>query len=181
MKKTRKLFEQKTLFENPSKQAVSKEFISVYRISLVKDQHVSFEQTPLSNSAQAQQILQKLIKCQGQSDREQFCIILLNAKNVMIGLNIVSTGGITAATVYPREVMKPAILTNACAMILCHNHPSSDVTPSEADIAVTKKIIQASKLLDIQVHEHLIINMENDFYFSFADHGIIRQLYSETD
>ncbi len=180
MKRNPRAFEQLNLFQVNEKMEQPC-FASVYRISLVKDRHVSFEQTPLCNSVQAQRILKELIRSQGQSDREQFCVILLNAKNVMIGLNIVSTGSITSATVYPREVVKPAILANACAMILCHNHPSNDVTPSEADIAVTRKIIQASKLLDIQVHEHLIISMDNDCYYSFADHGIISEIYGEID
>jgi len=178
MKKNQCVFEQQTLFRNTEKHKPTK-FISLYRVSLVKDQNVKFEQTPLNNSSQALRIIQKLIKVQGQSDREQFCIILLNAKNQIIGLNIVSTGDLTSATVHPREVMKPAILANACAMILCHNHPSNDLTPSSPDISITKKIIQASNLLGIMVHEHLIINMENEDYYSFADNGIIRSIYDE--
>jgi len=172
------VFEQKALFQELPDQDKVK-FISLYRVSLVKDQHVAFEQTSLSNSAQAQQIIQKLIRTKGQPDREQFCIILLNAKNQITGLNIVSTGSLTAATVHPREVLKPAILANACAMILCHNHPSNDLTPSETDICITKQIVQASKLMGIQVHEHLIINMEDDDYYSFADQGIIHRMYSD--
>jgi len=179
-KKPPKPFKQKTLFQEYEEQENSK-FISVYRISLVRDQLVEFEQSPLNNSTQAIRIIQKLIETQGQSDREQFCIIMLNAKNVMIGLNIVSTGSLTAATVYPREVLKPAILANACAMILCHNHPSNDLTPSDADISLTKQIIQASKIIGIQIHEHLIISLEDDRYYSFADHGIIKRIYDEID
>lgn len=172
------VFEQLALFQK-SKEPDSNKFISVYRVSLIKDEHVQFEQTPLSNSAQAQHVIQKLVQINGQTDREQFCILLLNAKNQMIGLNIVSTGSLTAATVHPREVLKPAILANACAMILSHNHPSNDLTPSENDIGITKQIVHASILMGIQVHEHLIINMENNDYYSFADQGIIRSIYDE--
>lgn len=179
-KQTPKAFKQKALFQEYEEPEKSK-FISVYRVSLVRDQDVAFEQSPLSNSAQAHKIIQKLIETQGQSDREQFCIILLNAKNQMIGLNIVSTGSLTAATVHPREVLKSAILANACALILCHNHPSGDVSPSDADIALTKQIIQASKIMEIQIHEHIIISMEDERYYSFADHGIIKQIYNEID
>lgn len=170
---------QQRLFEAPPKPLTDGKFISVYRVSLVRDQHVEFEQEPLSNSGKAQQIIQKLIQTRGQPDREQFCIILLNAKNQMIGVNIVSTGCLTSASVHPREVLKPAILANACGMILCHNHPSNDLTPSEADIYLTRQIIQASKAMGIQVHEHLIINMENALYYSFADQGLIRNIYDE--
>ena len=153
--------------------------ISVYRVSLVKDESISFENVRLANSQEAQALIQNLILTKGQPDREQFVVALLNAKNEMIGLNIVSVGALSSAPVHPREVLKPAILANSAAMILCHNHPSNDLQPSPDDIAITNKIIQAAEIVGIQVHEHLIINMEDDRYFSFADQGLISQMYSE--
>jgi hypothetical protein len=92
--------------------------ISVYRVSLVKDESVSFGNVRLANSQQAQALIQNLILTKGQPDREQFVVALLNAKNEMIGLNIVSVGALSSAPVHPREVLKPAILANAAAMIL---------------------------------------------------------------
>ena len=133
----------------------------------------------MNNSKEAQAIIQQLIKTQGQSDREQFCIILLNAKNEMIGVNIVSIGALSSASVHPREVLKPAILANSAAMVLSHNHPSGDLTPSPEDLAITKKIVQASEAIGIQVHEHIIISMDDDRYYSFADHGLIKRFYDE--
>ena len=153
--------------------------ISVYRVSLVKDESVSFGGVRLFNSQQAQALIQNLILTKGQPDREQFVVLLLNAKNEMTGLNIVSVGGLSSATVHPREVLKPAILANAAAMILCHNHPSNDLEPSPDDIAVTRKIIRAAGIIGIQVHEHLIINMDDTRYYSFADQGIIARIYDE--
>ncbi len=149
--------------------------ISVYRVSLVKDESVSFGNVRLANSQEAQ----NLILTKGQPDREQFVVALLNAKNELIGLNIVSVGALSSAPVHPREVLKPAILANSAAMILCHNHPSNDLQPSPEDIAITKKIIQAAEIVGIQVHEHLIISMENDRYYSFADHGTIARMYAD--
>ena len=81
-----------------------------------------------------------MIREMGQPDREQFCVLMLNAKNMIIGMNIVSIGGVSSAPVHPREVLKPAILANACALILAHNHPSGDLTPSNADKAITQKL-----------------------------------------
>jgi len=104
---------------------------------------------------------------------------MLSAKNEIIGLNIVSIGGLSAASVFPREVLKPAILANSAAMILCHNHPSNDLTPSPEDMAITKKIVQASEIVGITVHEHIIISMDDDRYYSFADAGIIKRFYGE--
>ena len=170
---------QQSLFSAPGNRINNNKFISTYRVSLVRDRHLPFEQCRLSNSQQAQKIIRNLIDTHGQSDREQFIVVLLNAKNEIIGLNIVSTGTVTAAPVCPREVLKPAILANASAMILSHNHPSDDLNPSPDDIAATTRIVQASEIIGIQVHEHLVISMSSDRYFSFADAGIIKRIYDE--
>lgn len=156
-------------------------FISVYRVSLVKDNHVQFEQTPVCSAPEAQRIIQKLITTLGQPDREQFCVILLNTKNRIIGLNIVSVGDLSSAVVHPREVLKPAILANASCMILCHNHPSEDLVPSAQDKKITAKIVKAASIMGITVHEHLIINMENDRYYSFYENGLIQKIYRHLD
>ena len=111
---------QQDLFSIPQDQSVSK-FVSIYRVSLVKDKSISFGHRRMNNSKDAQSLIQCLIKTQGQPDREQFCVILLSVKNEIIGLNIVSIGGLSSASVHPREVLKPAILANSAAMILCHN------------------------------------------------------------
>ena len=169
---------QQDLFRTPSVQSAGKS-ISVYRVSLVKDATVSFGQARVSNSHQAQALIQNLILTRGQPDREQFVVALLNAKNAIIGLNIVSVGALSSTTVHPREVLKPAIIANSSAMILCHNHPSNDLEPSIDDLAITEKIVRAADIVGIQVHEHLIINMENDKFYSFADRGIIKRIYDE--
>ena len=166
------------LFSAPKNQSASK-FVSIYRVSLVKDKSISFGQRRMNNSQEAQSLIRSLIKTQGQSDREQFCVILLNTKNEIIGMNIVSIGGLSSATAHPREVLKPAILANSAAMILCHNHPSNDLEPSPDDLAITKRIIQASGVIGIAVHEHIIISMDDARYYSFADNGIIKRFYDE--
>ena len=172
---------QQNLFGAPDNRLKRSKFISIFRITLVKDRRVAFEQCQLINSQQSQPLIKKLIESQGQPDREQFCVILLNSKNEIIGLNIVSTGNLSSTPVHPREVLKPAILCNASAMILSHNHPSGDLSPSPEDIAITVRIVQASEIMGIQVHEHLIISMQDDSYFSFADNGLISKFYDEID
>jgi DNA repair protein RadC len=172
-------FAQQCLFRTPSNQSASKS-ISVYRVCLVKDATVSFGQEAfVNNSHQAHALIQNLILTRGQPDREQFVVALLNAKNHIIGLNIVSVGVLSSAPIHPREVLKPAILANSSAMILCHNHPSNDLSPSVDDLEVTRKIIKAADIVGIQVHEHLIINMEDKRFFSFADEGIIKKIYDD--
>jgi DNA repair protein RadC len=172
---------QQNLFGAPDNRLKHSKFISIFRITLVKDRRVAFDNAKLTNSHQSQPLIKKLIESQGQPDREQFCVILLNTKNEIIGLNIVSTGNLSSAPVHPREVLKPAILSNASAMILSHNHPSGDLSPSPEDIAITARIVQAAKIMGIQVHEHLIISMQDDSYYSFADNMLIKSMYDEID
>jgi DNA repair protein RadC len=152
----------------------------VYRVCLVKDHSVTFsENCNITNPSQAQAILKDLILTRGQPDREQFIVAMLNCKNDLIGFNIVSVGSLSAATVHQREVLKPAILANAASIMMCHNHPSGDPHPSEEDRLLTRTIVQAADIIGIRVLEHLIITMDNDRYFSFADQGLIEKAYSE--
>ena len=92
------------------------------------------------------------------SDREMILSIMLTAKNDLIGVETVSIGSVTATTTTPRDVFKSAILANAVSIILCHNHPSGDLTPSGEDIRITKKLIEAGELLGINVLDHLIVS-----------------------
>jgi DNA repair protein RadC len=179
LKKKRCDSNQQCLFDHVDSNPIASKFIAAYRVMLVRDQSLPFEQTKLSNSREAQSILRKLIKTYGQSDREQFCVALLNNKNEVIGLNIVSIGAVSYAPVHPREVLKPAILASATGMILAHNHPSEDVSPSREDEALTIRIVKAAHIIGIKVHEHLIISMWGERYFSFADAGIIQRIYDE--
>jgi DNA repair protein RadC len=91
------------------------------------------------------------------SDREIFLSIMLTVRNELIGVETVSIGSVTASIIMPREVFKSAILANAVSVILCHNHPSGDLTPSREDISVTKKLIETGELLGIKVLDHLIV------------------------
>jgi DNA repair protein RadC len=170
---------QPCLFDHADSRPNVSKFITAYRVMLVRDHDLPFESGSLSNSRQAHIIIRKLIETCGQSDREQFCVVLLNNKNEVIGLNIVSIGAVSFAHVHPREVLKPAILASATAMILCHNHPSEDLSPSREDEAITARIIKACHIIGIKVHEHLIISMWEERYFSFADAGIIKRIYDE--
>jgi DNA repair protein RadC len=165
------------LFSVAENQNQMSRFVSAYRISLVRDERVRFNAQSVYNPTDAQRCLQDLIKKMGQPDREQFCVLMLNAKNIIIGMNIVSVGGLSSAPVFPRDVLKPAILANAAALVLGHNHPSGDITPSIADHEITKTIIQAANVIGITIHEHLIISMDDEKYFSFAQEGLIQDAY----
>lgn len=91
------------------------------------------------------------------ADREQFRVLFLDKKNVLIGDEVQQVGTVDHTPVYPREVVKRALELSATAIILVHNHPSGDPAPSQADIAMTHKIIEAALPLGIIVHDHVII------------------------
>lgn len=96
-------------------------------------------------------------------DREKFVAIALNSKAMVIGYNVVSIGSLSTTTVHPREVIKFAVMANAAAVILLHNHPSGDVTPSETDIETTMRLSEALKLVGIKVLDHIITGEKESF------------------
>jgi len=95
---------------------------------------------------------------------EQFKIMLLNQKNCVLGIADISTGGITSTIIDPRIVLQHALKSHSVGLILAHNHPSSNPTPSEADVAITKKLAEAGKVMDIQILDHLILCGDGTFY-----------------
>lgn len=104
-------------------------------------------------------------------DTEQFRILFLDRKNVLIADEAQAKGTIDHVPVYPREVVKRALELNAAALILVHNHPSGDPTPSQADITMTTQIEQAARALSIEVHDHLIIGKSREL--SFRSEGLL--------
>jgi len=92
------------------------------------------------------------------SDREMLLSIMLTVKNDLIGVETVCIGSIIKITIAPRDVFKSAILANAVAIIVCHNHPSGDLIPSDADMELTKQLVDAGELLGIKVLDHLIVS-----------------------
>ena len=90
-------------------------------------------------------------------DREEFRVLLLNTKNGLIKKSEISRGSLNASIVEPREVFKDAIAASAASMILVHNHPSGDPTPSAEDVTVTKRLVKAGELLNISVLDHIIL------------------------
>jgi DNA repair protein RadC len=101
-------------------------------------------------------------------DREKVIVIGLDIKNKPTLINVVCIGSINCAAVSPRNVFAPLILSNAASFLICHNHVTGDVQPSQADIETTKTLREVGKMLQIQLVDHLIIGEEMKFY-SFAN------------
>ena len=84
---------------------------------------------------------------------------------------VISEGTLSASLVHPREVFKPAILESAASIILLHNHPSGDPTPSQEDLRLTRQLVECSRLMDLRIHDHVVIGRGR--YVSFAEKGMI--------
>lgn len=106
-----------------------------------------------------------------RSPNEEFRVLFLDRKNVLIADEVQTRGTVDHAPVYPREIVKRALELSASAMILVHNHPSGDPTPSKADIAMTREIVTAAKTLGLAVHDHLVIGRAG--HSSFKSLGLI--------
>ncbi len=104
--------------------------------------------------------------------KEHFCLLLLNTKNHVIGWHVVSIGSLTASIVHPREVFSVAVVHHAAAIILAHNHPSGDPTPSREDIAVTQRLSKTGKVMDIPVLDHIILG--NGRFVSMKEKGLVQ-------
>ena len=97
--------------------------------------------------------------------REQFRTLFLDRRNHLLRDELVADGTVDHAPVYPREIIRRALELSASSLILVHNHPSGDPTPSQADIVVTRQIVDAAKLFGIQVHDHLVLGRQGTASF----------------
>ena len=152
-------------------------FVSQYRVKLVREGGLPFAKCRIENAKKAHSLIRKFIETHGQSDRKQFVVLMLNEEREVIGLNMVATGSFSTIAVGSREILKPAILTNASAIILCHSQPNGDVQPSDEDLTSNERIVWAACFFSVLVIDHLIISTADKRYFSFTEHGIIQKIY----
>ena len=134
------------------------------RVCLVRE-GTSDEIMKINNETDAYELVKDEL---AGSDREMLLSVMLTVRNDLIGVETVSIGSITASTTTPRDLFKSAILANAVAIIVCHNHPSGNLIPSDEDIELTKQLIAAGEILGIKVLDHLIVS--NQGYKSLRDH-----------
>ena len=133
--------------------------IPVYKVALVKESNYAVDRKRITQPEDAYQML---INYFDGIDREQFVVMMTDTKNKVIGINTVSIGCLDRTIIHPREVFKPAILCNAAAIIIAHNHPSGNAEPSKDDIKTTEQLVNAGKLLGITVLDHMTIG-EGEF------------------
>lgn len=142
--------------------------ITALEIGRRRNSQKILERNKISSSKDAAIVFQQQI---GDLPNEEFWVMFLNQGNRIIKTEQISRGGITQTSVDVRVIFKRALELMTTAIILSHNHPSGNLTPSPADKSITKKIKEGASLLDIQVLDHVIVSQKN--YFSFADEGLI--------
>lgn len=139
---------------------------SLFELGRRKIGNEAGEKRKISSSRDAFNIMSPILS---DLQHEEFWIILLNRANKIIGKKQISSGGVAGTVADPKIIFKFALDSLASALVLCHNHPSGNTQPSEADNQLTKKIKEAGRLLDITVLDHIIV-AEKAFY-SYADEG----------
>jgi DNA repair protein RadC len=147
--------QQASLFPLPAGRPPRPYRVPIYRVQLVRDASLTLAQPQCRSSRDSAAMFRCYL---GDAlDREHFVVALLDTKNKLIGINTVSIGSLNASVVHPREVFKPAILANAHAILCAHNHPSGAPQPSQEDRVLTKRLVDAGKLLGINVLDHIIL------------------------
>lgn len=124
------------------------------------------QKNKISNSKDAFEVFQNYVS---DIQHEEFWVMMLSRSNNIIKTTSISEGGVAGTVVDPKKIFKLALENNASSLILCHNHPSGNIMPSDADFRLTRKIKAAGEMLEININDHLIIGDEK--YYSFADQG----------
>jgi len=129
----------------------------------------------ITASTDARDILLTAFNEETFEHHEEFYILLLNRNNKVLGIKKHSSGGNAGCIIEAKFIVQAAILANACGVILCHNHPSGNIKPSEADKSITDKVKTGCSIFDIKVLDHIILgeHSKEGNYFSFADEGLL--------
>ena len=146
--------------------------INLYSVKQVKEKGglYDLDSKKITSPDNARDVVQTVLDLNNEAV-EKMGAINLNTKNRITGIHVFSVGSLNSAIVHPREVFKQAILNNSAAIILFHNHPSGDPTPSKEDISVTKRLKEAGTLLGIEVLDHIIVG--DGRYVSLKEKGYV--------
>ncbi len=153
--------------------------IPVLKLKLASAGSIALPVTHVDNARQLHALaFYKLI---GQCDREQCAVMMFSGSGAAIGLSVVGVGGINAVSIAPGMIFRIALLTNASAIMIAHNHPSgSSIEPSLADIKATARLIRVGWLVGINVVDHLIVGPNRERFTSLAERGLMNASATET-
>lgn len=142
--------------------------VNIVSLKLVRESSVLYRERQIKSPEDAYKLLKPFLV---EADREKFVVVCLDTKNQPTAINVCHVGSLNASIVHPREVMKAAILSNSASIIVAHNHPSGHCEPSREDIEVTKRLVEAGRIVGIDVLDHLIVCP--DRYLSLKEKGYI--------
>ncbi|MEK4863932.1 MULTISPECIES: RadC family protein [Bacillus] len=162
------LDEQLNLLELPVMVKRPAKRVSIVRLKMVKEGSLLYKERRIKSPEDANVLLKQFL---GEADREYFIVLCLDTKNQPTAINVCHIGSLNASIVHPREVLKPAIISNAASIIVAHNHPSNDPTPSREDIEVTKRLAEAGKIIGVELLDHVIVC--SDSFVSLKEKGYI--------
>ncbi|MGG3887339.1 JAB domain-containing protein [Brevibacillus panacihumi] len=134
--------------------------VNIVSLKMVRESSLLYPQRRIRMAKDAEGLFRKFLQ---ENDREQFLLLCLNTKNEPTAIHTVSVGSLDASIVHPRETFKIAILSISASIIVAHSHPSGDPTPSQQDLAVTKRLREAGELMGITLLDHIIVGSEGAF------------------
>ena len=144
--------------------------INFYTLKMVKEDSKLYEVPVIKSPTEVYQAAKQLLALHEEPE-EHFCILCLNTKNKIVGVHTISIGSLNASIVHPREVFKAAMLNNANSIICLHNHPSGDPKPSQEDIKITRRLVEAGEIIGIEVLDHVVIG--DGRYISLKEQGMM--------
>lgn len=142
--------------------------VNIVSLKLVRESSVLYKERQIKSPEDAYKLLKPFLV---EADREKFVVVCLDTKNQPTAINICHVGSLNASIVHPREVFKSAILSNSASIIVAHNHPSSDPTPSREDIDVTRRLVEAGRIVGIELLDHVIVGEER--FVSLKEKGYV--------
>lgn len=142
--------------------------VQIVQVKLVREKSMLYKERKIRSPHDAYILMKEFI---GDADREHFVVLCLDTKNQPTCIQVVHIGSLNASIVHPREVLKSALLSNTASILVGHNHPSDNPTPSQEDIEVTERLKEAGKILGIDLLDHLIIC--SDSFISLKEKGYI--------
>lgn len=151
-----------------SNRILNRKRVDIVSIKMVRESSILYSNRKISSPSDAIELFKKFLY---ESDREQFIVCCMDTKNQPTSINVVSVGTLNSSLVHPREVFKSAILGNSSSIIVAHNHPSGDPSPSKEDIDITERLKEAGKIIGINILDHIIIG--DNRHISLKEKGVI--------
>lgn len=143
-----------TLTSEKMEKKITAKRVDIVKIQMVKEGSLLYKNRTVHCPQNGFDLMTQFL---GNVDREHFIVMCLDSKNNPTALNVCHVGSLNSSLVHPREVFKPAILSNAASIMIGHNHPSGNSEPSEADFIMTKKLVAAGEILGIEVLDHIVM------------------------